>query len=130
MIEGIGVGTIVSIALFIVLMTLMAKGVRTVSQGEEWIIERFGRYLRTLPPGLSVIIPLFDRVRLQGDNQRHRARYRKAGGHHFRQRGDSNQRGGVYQGVGSGGVGLRRRRFFWSPCAIWCKPRCARLSAR
>ena len=62
MIEGIGVGTIVSIALFIVLMTLMAKGVRTVSQGEEWIIERFGRYLRTLPPGLSVIIPLFDRV--------------------------------------------------------------------
>lgn len=62
MIEGIGVGAVVSVALFILLLTLMAKGVRTVPQGEEWIIERFGRYLRTLPPGLSVIIPLFDRV--------------------------------------------------------------------
>ena len=41
---------------------VLAQGVRTVSQGEEWVIERFGRFLRILKPGLSVIIPFFDRV--------------------------------------------------------------------
>lgn len=59
---GITIGSIVSIALFAVLAVLVAKGVRTVPQGEEWLVERFGRYQRTLPPGLSVIIPLFDRI--------------------------------------------------------------------
>ncbi|MCH9705110.1 MAG: SPFH/Band 7/PHB domain protein, partial [Proteobacteria bacterium] len=49
-------------ALFIFILVLIAKGVRTVSQGEEWVVERFGKYKRTLLPGLSVIIPLFDRV--------------------------------------------------------------------
>lgn len=53
---------IVSVALFIFILVLIAKGVRTVSQGEEWVVERFGKYKRTLLPGLSVIIPLFDRV--------------------------------------------------------------------
>lgn len=42
-------------------MTISA-GVRTVSQGEEWVVERFGRYHRTLLPGLSLIVPFFDRV--------------------------------------------------------------------
>ncbi len=53
---------IISIAALLLLFALLAMGVRTVSQGEEWVIERFGRYLRTLPSGLSLIIPLFDRV--------------------------------------------------------------------
>lgn len=55
-------GLLVGVALFVVLAVLVAKGVRTVPQGEEWIVERFGRYLATLPPGLSFIIPLFDRI--------------------------------------------------------------------
>ena len=53
---------IVSFALLIVFLALIVKGVRTVPQGEEWIVERFGRYLRTLPSGLSLIIPFFDNV--------------------------------------------------------------------
>ncbi len=38
------------------------KGVRMVPQGEEWIVERFGKYEKTLTPGLSIIIPYFDKV--------------------------------------------------------------------
>ena len=56
------IGSIVSLVILILVGVAIAQGVRTVSQGEEWVVERFGRYLRTLPPGLSVIIPLFDRV--------------------------------------------------------------------
>ena len=52
----------VSTILLLVLGTIIIKGVRTVPQGEEWIVERFGRYYRTLLPGLSFIIPFFDRI--------------------------------------------------------------------
>ena len=55
---SLDISSIVTIVLFILLAVLVAKGVRTVSQGEEWVVERFGRYQRTLVPGLSVIIPL------------------------------------------------------------------------
>jgi regulator of protease activity HflC (stomatin/prohibitin superfamily) len=33
-----------------------------VPQGREWTVERFGKYTRTLPPGLHFIMPVFDRV--------------------------------------------------------------------
>ena len=58
----LGIGTIVSIAFTALLFYGVAVGVRTVPQGEEWIVERFGKFLRTLQPGLSLIIPFFDRV--------------------------------------------------------------------
>ena len=45
----------------LVILTLFA-GVKTVSQGYDWTIERFGKYTRTLSPGLNIIIPYFDRV--------------------------------------------------------------------
>jgi regulator of protease activity HflC (stomatin/prohibitin superfamily) len=43
------------------ILTLFA-GVKTVSQGYNWTVERFGRYTRTLEPGLNLIVPFFDRV--------------------------------------------------------------------
>src|SRR5437016_10609895 len=45
----------------LVVVTLFA-GVKTVPQGYDWTIERFGKYTRTLAPGLNLIIPYFDRV--------------------------------------------------------------------
>ena len=53
---------IVSAVVFVLVAVIVGNGVRTVPQGYEWIVERFGKYRRTLPPGLSVIIPFFDRV--------------------------------------------------------------------
>jgi len=58
----INVNTIVVLAVIIFIIVLIAKGVRTVPQGEEWIVERFGKYRQTLLPGLSVIVPMFDQV--------------------------------------------------------------------
>ena len=53
---------IVSAVVFVLVAVVVGNGVRTVPQGYEWVVERFGKYRRTLPPGLSVIIPFFDRV--------------------------------------------------------------------
>ena len=53
---------IVVIALALFVIVTIWKGVRIVAQGEEWVIERLGKYHRTLPPGLSIIIPYLDKV--------------------------------------------------------------------
>ena len=53
---------IVIIALAVFVIITIWKGVRIVAQGEEWIIERLGKYHRTLVPGLSIIIPYLDKV--------------------------------------------------------------------
>ncbi len=47
--------------LVLVVLTLIA-GVKQVTQGYNWTIERFGRYMRTLSPGLNIIIPFIDRI--------------------------------------------------------------------
>lgn len=53
---------IFAIAVLIFVIVTAWKGVRIVPQGEEWVVERFGKYERTLTPGLSIIIPYFDKV--------------------------------------------------------------------
>ena len=57
-----GFGFVV-IAFFVFAAVTVAKGVRIVAQGEEWIVERLGKYHTTLLPGLNVIIPYLDQVR-------------------------------------------------------------------
>ena len=56
-----GTGIVVLVLLVFVAVTV-AKGVRIVPQGEEWIVERLGKYSQTLLPGLRFIIPYLDRV--------------------------------------------------------------------
>ncbi|MCC6778185.1 MAG: SPFH/Band 7/PHB domain protein [Hyphomicrobiales bacterium] len=56
---GFDIFAIVVVALAV--LTLFA-GVKTVAQGYTWTVERFGRYTRTLPPGLNLIVPFFDRI--------------------------------------------------------------------
>jgi regulator of protease activity HflC (stomatin/prohibitin superfamily) len=51
------------ILFFVVLAVLLVVlGVKTVPQGREWTVEYFGRYTRTLQPGLHFIWPIFERV--------------------------------------------------------------------
>ena len=52
----------VIIALFVFAVVLVFMGVRRVSQGYNYTVERFGRYTKTLDPGLHFIIPVFDQV--------------------------------------------------------------------
>ncbi len=59
MIEGFSVVAIV-IVLFVIMTVLM--GVRQVPQGYNYTVERFGRYNKTLTPGLGLVIPYIDRV--------------------------------------------------------------------
>lgn len=37
-------------------------GVKSVPQGNEWTVERFGKYTRSLRPGLNLILPVVDQI--------------------------------------------------------------------
>ena len=60
--EFVYVGLIVAavIALFVIILIMMT--VKTVPQGYEYTVERFGKYSRTLKPGLSFIVPFLDNI--------------------------------------------------------------------
>lgn len=55
-------GLIVVGVLLVFVIVTIAKGVRLVAQGEEWVVERLGKYHNTLRPGLNILIPYLDRV--------------------------------------------------------------------
>jgi regulator of protease activity HflC (stomatin/prohibitin superfamily) len=44
------------------MLAAIARGVRTVPQGLQWTVERFGRYRVTLMPGLRLINPFIDTI--------------------------------------------------------------------
>lgn len=46
----------------IVVMVIVGAAVKIVPQGYQWNVERFGKYIRTLQPGLTVVIPFMDRI--------------------------------------------------------------------
>ena len=48
--------------LVVLVVVIVFAGVKVVPQGQQWTVERFGRYTRTLEPGLGLIIPFMDRV--------------------------------------------------------------------
>jgi len=54
-----GVFTLFLFGLAVIILFL---GVKSVPQGNEWTVERFGRYMRSLRPGLNLIIPVVDRI--------------------------------------------------------------------
>ena len=53
---------IVVIILVIFVVVVLFSAVKTVPQGYNYTVQRFGRYTRTLGPGLNLLIPFFDRV--------------------------------------------------------------------
>ena len=56
-----GFAIVAGILLLLVIVTL-AAGIKSVPQGFQWTQERFGKYQRTLNPGLNLILPYIDRI--------------------------------------------------------------------
>ncbi len=55
-------GFYVVIAIFILVVVTIGKGVRLVPQGNKWVVQRLGKYSSTLNPGLNILIPYVDNV--------------------------------------------------------------------
>src|ERR671927_1138845 len=56
-------GAIVAIVVVVFLVIMFARTVRIIPQARAGVVERLGRYNRTLTPGLAVVVPFVDRVK-------------------------------------------------------------------
>ncbi|MGB0494751.1 MAG: SPFH domain-containing protein, partial [Kangiellaceae bacterium] len=55
-------GGYIVLAIFIAVVVLILMGVKTVPQGYEFTVERFGKYTKSLRPGLSLITPIIETI--------------------------------------------------------------------
>src|SRR4051794_5142773 len=56
-------GLIVAVVLVLFALFVAAKTIRIIPQARAGVVERLGRYSRTLSPGLNIVVPFVDRVR-------------------------------------------------------------------
>jgi regulator of protease activity HflC (stomatin/prohibitin superfamily) len=56
-------GAIVAIVVVVFLLIAFARTVRIIPQARAGVVERFGRYSRTLTPGLAILVPFMDRLK-------------------------------------------------------------------
>src|SRR2546426_12016779 len=61
------VGLVVVLIVAVIVLLVLARTVRIIPQARARVVERLGRYHRTLNPGLAVVIPFIDRLRPQID---------------------------------------------------------------
>jgi regulator of protease activity HflC (stomatin/prohibitin superfamily) len=59
MFEGFGIFVLVFLG---VVLFYLLRAIRMVPQGYHYTVERFGKYVRTLHPGLGLIVPFIDRI--------------------------------------------------------------------
>jgi regulator of protease activity HflC (stomatin/prohibitin superfamily) len=56
-------GAVVAIAVLVVVVIILIRTIRIVPQARAGVVERLGRYQRTLSPGLALLVPFVDRLR-------------------------------------------------------------------
>ena len=56
-------GLIVILIVAIFVLTVVARSIRIIPQARARVVERLGRYNRTLTPGLAIVVPFIDRLR-------------------------------------------------------------------
>jgi len=60
--NGLGSAGVTALVILIFAAILIFMMVKSIPQGEQWTVERFGRYTKTLRPGLRFLIPVMDKV--------------------------------------------------------------------
>lgn len=55
-------GIIVFGFILLLVITTLLKGIKLVPQGSKWVVQRLGKYHRSLSPGLNLIVPYIDSV--------------------------------------------------------------------
>ncbi|KRA23526.1 hypothetical protein ASD65_03130 [Microbacterium sp. Root61] len=57
------IGWLLAIAVFIFVLVVIIRSIRIIPQATAGVVERLGRYHKTLTPGLNLLVPFIDRVR-------------------------------------------------------------------
>ena len=57
------IGWVLAVAVFIFVVIVITRAVRIIPQATAGVVERLGRYRKTLTPGLNLLVPFVDRLR-------------------------------------------------------------------
>ena len=57
------IAALIPIIIIVLAVVIVGMSVKVVPQASEYIVERFGRYQKTLNPGLNIIVPFVDIIR-------------------------------------------------------------------
>ena len=57
------IGWVLALAVFIFVLVVIVRSIRIIPQATAGVVERLGRYHKTLMPGLNLLVPFIDRVR-------------------------------------------------------------------
>lgn len=57
------VTTVIVLVVIIFVLTILFKSIRIIPQAYAGVVERLGKYHKTLSPGLNILVPLIDRLR-------------------------------------------------------------------
>jgi regulator of protease activity HflC (stomatin/prohibitin superfamily) len=60
---GTALSIVIAVVLVLVVLVTLARTVRIIPQARAGVVERLGRYQRTLNPGLAVLVPFVDKLR-------------------------------------------------------------------
>jgi regulator of protease activity HflC (stomatin/prohibitin superfamily) len=63
----VNAGPVLLVLLLVVLVAAVLATVKVVPQASVYVVERLGRYSRTLQPGLNLLVPVLDKVRVKLD---------------------------------------------------------------
>ena len=63
--ESINFGTYVYLFIAVLILITLRYSIKIVPQSEKWVVERIGKYHRTLEAGLQLIIPFFESIRFK-----------------------------------------------------------------
>ncbi|GAA1792678.1 SPFH domain-containing protein [Luedemannella flava] len=58
---------LIAAAIILLVVITLAKSVRVVPQQQMNVVERLGKYQRTLTPGLNILVPYLDKIRTKVD---------------------------------------------------------------
>ncbi len=59
---GFSAEDVVLLAVIVLFILIALRGIKIVPQAQEYVIEQFGKYTRTLKPGLNFIVPILNSV--------------------------------------------------------------------
>lgn len=69
------IGFIIRLLIVMIVIAIIASTVKIVPQEKEYVVERLGKYSRTLSAGVNILIPFIDTIRMKVDKREHTGDY-------------------------------------------------------
>ena len=115
----------IALVLAVIAIIFVMQTIKIVPQQNAWVVERLGKYHRTLTPGLNFVVPFVDRVAYRHSLKEVPLDVPEPGLHHQGQHPAAGGRHHLLPGHRPDARDLRLEQLRRWPSPSWRRPRCA-----